>query len=496
MLSLQNKKEDFFFLNNYSVLLILCLVTLARVIALFFSPIELSVDEDQYWQWSKILQWGYFTKPPIIAWTIALSTSIFGQEEWAVRLCSPIIHFLISILLWIASQSFFDSKSGRVAALIWISTPVASLGSFIISTDTPLLLFWSFAIIFLIKLIKTRKVPYSILIGITIGLGFLSKYAALFFLMSLGLWWLIYDRGKILEIKSLILIILFTFIVASGNLHWNYMNDFATIIHTISNADLKSVMFNFKNMIEFLSSQLLVFGPILFLLYIFFVYKSFYKNTKLSLLAMLSLPIIFLIIIQSFLKIANANWAVSAYIAATILLSAYVVINKIKCIRLIFKIGLFVNVAISIFILNVTATGSFYPINLKSNPIRKNLGFELLAEKIQATFQKEEFSSIIFETRSDISRFNYYLNRFDNNFKDRIFLITENNIPGNYYEANYKFENQFFNLGNKTLLVSQSKEKRNYEKLSDVSLLKDISVQTLDKIEKKYYLYTANIIKN
>ena len=107
MLSLYHK--NIFFLNNYLVILILFIITLARIVALFFSPIELSVDEAQYWHWSRSIEWGYFTKPPIIAWIIALSTSIFGQEEWAVRICSPIIHFLISILLWIASYSFFDS---------------------------------------------------------------------------------------------------------------------------------------------------------------------------------------------------------------------------------------------------------------------------------------------------------------------------------------------------------------------------------------------------
>ena len=496
MLSFHNKSENIFFLNNYSILLILFIVTLARVTALFFSPIELSVDEAQYWHWSRSLEWGYFTKPPIIAWSIALSTSIFGQEEWAVRLSSPIIHFLISIILWIASQSFFDSKSGKITALIWISTPVASLGSFIISTDTPLLLFWSLALIFLIKLIKTRSLPYSILIGVTIGLGFLSKYAALFFFISLALWWLIYDRGKTLEIKSIILITLFTFIVAGGNLYWNYENDFATINHTISNADLKNIIFNHKNMIEFLSSQLLVFGPIFFLLYIFVVFQSFFNNTKLSLLAMLSLPIIILIVIQSFLKIANANWAVTAYIAATLLLSTYVVINKRKYLRLIFKIGLLANIAISIFILNVTATGSFYPIELKSNPIRKNLGFELLAKEIEKTFQKKQLSSIIFQNRSDITRFNYYLNRFDNKFKDKIFLITQNKVPGNYYEANFNFYDQFLNIGDKILLVSKSKEKQSYKGLSDLRLTQKISIKTIDKNERTYYLYTASVVEN
>ena len=495
MLSPHHRKENIFFLNNHLVFLILCLITLARIIALILSPIELTVDEAQYWHWSRNLEWGYFTKPPIIAWTIALSTNFIGQEEWAVRLYSPIIHFLISMLLWIASYSFFNNKSGKIAALIWIFTPVASLGSFIISTDTPLLLFWSFALIFLIKLIKTNTLYYSIIVGIFIGLGLLTKYAALYFLIFLVLWWVIYDRGKILKIRSLLFITLFTFIIASGNLYWNYENDFATFNHTISNADLHIIVFNYKNMFEFLSSQLLVFGPILLLLYIFVMFESFYVSKKLSLLAMLSFPIIFVITVQSFLKIANANWAVTSYIAATILLSIFVVINKKKYLRIFFKIGLLINIIISTFIFSVTATGSFYPLNLKSNPIRKNLGYEVLAKQIENIFQNNQISSVIFKNRGDISRFNYYLNRFENKFKKNIFLISNSKVPGNFYEAKYNFNSQLSNIGDKVLLVSHNKNKQTYKNLSDLNLLQKISVKTIDKIERKYYLYTANIVK-
>ena len=95
MQSLSNKNENSMILNTPVVLLILLLITLIRIYSLFVSPIELSVDEAQYWHWSQNLDFGYFTKPPFIAWTIALSTNIFGNEEWAIRLFSPIIHLFI-----------------------------------------------------------------------------------------------------------------------------------------------------------------------------------------------------------------------------------------------------------------------------------------------------------------------------------------------------------------------------------------------------------------
>ena len=44
-------------------------------------------------------------------------------------------------------------------------------------------------------------------------------------------------------------------------------------------------------------------------------------------------------------------------------------------------------------------------------------------------------------------------------------------------------------------MVSNNKNKQSDESLSDVNLIKIISTDTVDKIEKTYYLYTANIVK-
>ncbi|HWA31259.1 MAG TPA: hypothetical protein VG867_09170, partial [Rhizomicrobium sp.] len=49
-------------------LLIVAAITLVRVLALIFSPLNLYPDEAQYWWWSLTPDWGYFSKPPVIAW--------------------------------------------------------------------------------------------------------------------------------------------------------------------------------------------------------------------------------------------------------------------------------------------------------------------------------------------------------------------------------------------------------------------------------------------
>merc|ERR1711965_1033661 len=127
-----------------------------------------------------------------------------------------------------------------------------------------------------------------------------------------------------------------------------------------------------------------------------------------------------LIIVQSFLKIANPNWAVAAY----------VIIQKHKMLRLLTKFGLFINFVLSLFILKITLTGSFYPIQLKSDPMRKNLGFEALSTQIKKTYDKNQISKLVFINRGEITRFYYYLNKIDNKFTNKILLKTNSKSPG------------------------------------------------------------------
>ena len=34
------------------------------------SPLNLYADEAQYWRWGDTLDWGYYSKPPMIAWVM------------------------------------------------------------------------------------------------------------------------------------------------------------------------------------------------------------------------------------------------------------------------------------------------------------------------------------------------------------------------------------------------------------------------------------------
>jgi len=135
--------------------------------------------------------------------------------------------------------------------------------------------------------------------------------------------------------------------------------------------------------------------------------------------------------------------------------------------------------------------GSFSPINLKSDPLRKNLGFEILASKIDEIINKNDISKVIFERRGDITRFNYYLNRYGHKHKNKIFIKTASITPGNFYEANYNFDNSQKSSGERILIVSNSPniETNKYGNIYNVKFMEAISSNTVKDLKRVYYLF-------
>src|SRR5262245_20707278 len=41
-------------------------------------PLGLAPDEAHYWEWSRKLDWGYYSKGPLVAWLIRGSCELFG----------------------------------------------------------------------------------------------------------------------------------------------------------------------------------------------------------------------------------------------------------------------------------------------------------------------------------------------------------------------------------------------------------------------------------
>jgi 4-amino-4-deoxy-L-arabinose transferase-like glycosyltransferase len=264
----------------------------------------------------------------VVAWLIAGTTALCGSGEACVKASVPLLHGLTACFIYGAAARLYDRRAGFFAGLLYLTLPGVSFSSAIISTDPPLLTFWSAGFYALVRLIDVqgRGLAWWSMLGVTMGLGLLSKYAMGFFILALVLW-LTFDgdgrqrllagrQGKLgLALAGIVAVLLYL-----PNLWWNVTAGFVTFAHTAANADLGGRIIRPDKLVDFITGQFGVFGPITFavLLWLLFRPDRWLREPRARMLATFILTILAPIVVLSFITRANGNWAAPAYVAGSI----------------------------------------------------------------------------------------------------------------------------------------------------------------------------------
>lgn len=298
-----------------------------RLIALFLTPLELYPDEAQYWAWSRTLSWGYFSKPPMIAWLIAASTALGGDVEAWVRLPAWVCQTAAAGFVFLAARRLWDARVGFWAAALYTLAPGVGLSSGVASTDAPLLLFLSAALWAYACFLQGGGLRSVLGLGIALGLAVLSKYAALYVVGALVLHALSSREAR----RSWTTVRLGAAVTAlaacvAPNLIWNATHGFETVAHTASNANWNAGdLVNPGEALSFLGAQFGVFGPIAFAILLVAMFDWARRRRNLDAgegaVLLLALVPLTLVLVQAFLSRANANWA-AAFIPPGAVLAA------------------------------------------------------------------------------------------------------------------------------------------------------------------------------
>ncbi len=295
------------------------------------TPLELGPDETQYWFWSQTPAFGYFSKPPLIAWAIAASTALFGEAEWAVRAPALVFQSGAACFLFLLGRMLFSIRIGLWAGFLWLTMPGVILSSTLITTDAPLLFFWSGALYAFFSALNRLQSggPHQgrlLAVGVFVGLGFLAKYAMIYFFAGLLLAVLMDSSTRRLLVSWTGLgAALIAIALAAPNIAWNGAHDFQTLSHTAANANWGGSLFHPIKLGEFLAGQFAVAGPIMVLVMgaaVFALLKKTDANSPKPknhrLLIGFILPALAIISVQAFLSRAHANWASVAYPGAIV----------------------------------------------------------------------------------------------------------------------------------------------------------------------------------
>jgi len=338
----------------YATVLFLSLIglTFFRYYYIVTGPLDLSPDEAHYWEWSRRLDLSYYSKGPMIAYLIAITTSLMGDTVLGVRFLAPIFLTLSSIFIYKLTKELFPEdkdveKKACITGLLPQITPLFATYGVVMTIDAPFIFFWILSLYLFWKAVKdsdklqvrsyklnkknsspiSRPFPlftrYWLLLGLTVGLGLLTKYTMAFFYICAFLF-LIFSRQQRgwFKRKEPYIAFVLSLLVFSPVIVWNLNHDWVTLRHVAGQAHIaEGIRLSFKHFFEFLGSQIGVISPVLFFLVIYGAVKglnSRFKAQSSRFLFWFWVPILGFFILKSLQSKVQANWAMPAYITAFI----------------------------------------------------------------------------------------------------------------------------------------------------------------------------------
>lgn len=384
-------------------------ITVLRLAWLAYGGTDLYPDEAQYWWWSLHPAFGYYSKPPAVAWLIALTTHVFGDSEGAIRLASPLLHFAAALVVFRIAERLYDARTGLWSALLYVTLPGVSASAALISTDAPLLLCWAVAFYAFVRAREPGGDRWWWVVGVASGFGLLSKYEMAYWLGS-ALIYLLGVRGERRHLGRFLLAVGLAVLIYAPNFAWNAQHGFVSYHHTGENAESHGALFHPSHLLEFFGSQFAVFGPIGFaaLLLIVATARRALASRPAQLLAIFTLPTLAMMLVVSYITHAEPNWAAPVYVSATILVCAWLLHGgRQRWIAAAVAIDL--AAAIVAFTAHDVAQAMGYNLPARYDVLHRLRGWRRLGNAVSQILAQHPGALLLSDDREDMAVLMYYV---------------------------------------------------------------------------------------
>jgi 4-amino-4-deoxy-L-arabinose transferase-like glycosyltransferase len=383
-------------------------ITAARLVWLAVQSADLYPDEAQYWFWAQHPAFGYYSKPPLVAWVIALTTSLLGDSEFAIRSAAPLLHAGVAGLVYAVGARLYDRRTGFWSAIAYASLPGVSVSAFVISTDAVLMPCWAAAFYAFVRAREPDGERWWIAVGVAAGLGLLAKYAMMYWLLS-ACGYLLLVRAEARQFRFLLAASGIAFLIYLPNLWWNWSNGFVSYLHVRDNAELSGTFFHPLSLLEFFGSQFGIFGPLFFAgLLMMLVQPRLLREPRALLLASFAVPALAMMLGISLLSRAQPNWAAPTYVSAAVLVVAWALQGGWnKMVR--FSIALNLAAAIALFAGTDALAAAGIEMPAKYDPLHRLRGWRSLGERVGAELAAHPGLTLMADDRELLAALIYYV---------------------------------------------------------------------------------------
>lgn len=313
----------------------LALIVGYRFLVLAQPHFSLFYDEAYYFHWSLNPDLGYYSKPPMVSWCIWLSTALLGNNVFAIKCMANILYAASAIVVFHTVHRYSSSSNALIGGLIFITVPMIGFNSEFITTDAPLILFWSLALFYALRSQESPTIKNWALLGVFTGAGMLSKYtmgalplAVFGYMLSSP-----NQRPRLLTLGPWLAAII-AGLIFGLNIYWNTVNQWVAFKHTQEISQTSGHLFHFGSLLEFAAAQFFIFGVVSSYLLIRSIHaykintsqiddaiRTGLTQERFKLLMWVMLTILGAISAQAFLSRAFPNWAGPWVVSASILLA-------------------------------------------------------------------------------------------------------------------------------------------------------------------------------
>jgi len=304
--------------------------------------VDLAPDEAHYWEWSRRLDWSYYSKGPMVAYLIASATRLGGNTEFFVRLPAVLLALGTGVLVSVLARDLFASeRAGFLAVLTCGVMPLYAVGSILMTIDAPLVFFWALALFALRRALagpadgrsrgERARLGWWFLFALALGLGFQSKYTMLLVVPCLWGYLLISPSARASVAKPQpYLSVLLGLLISAPVLVWNARHQWVSFRHVLGLAGLSegAGQLSAKTFLEFLGSQVGVVSPLLFCAMLVAMIHAGRRGLQEKIdahlfLFLFSAPLLAFFLLWSIHEKVEGNWAAPAYLAGAISLAGF-----------------------------------------------------------------------------------------------------------------------------------------------------------------------------
>jgi len=261
---------------SYAALALLSAGAAAHLLYLISgAALDLSGDEAHYWEWSRRLDWSYYSKGPLVAWIIAAARGLFaswsqqwvGSEALAVRLPAILLSVGTGWGLFVLARAVLRTARLAFATVaVAFTVPILAVGSLVMTIDAPLACLYVWTLVAVERGLRGGAATPWIVAGVLIALGILAKYTMVLIFPTVLLASIIEPRfravllrpapyaGLLVGLAGLVPILV-----------WNARHDWVSFRHVAGQAGLAATArIQPLGPLEFAAGQLAVIGPIWF----------------------------------------------------------------------------------------------------------------------------------------------------------------------------------------------------------------------------------------